>query len=239
MSYREKIYSKYVSTNTLPLYGEASLDKIKKQFSAWQKYFGKFMPQDKNVKIIDVGCGNGGFVYWFEQLGYSNVEGVDISREQINQGKALGIKNINERDFRDILGAQNKYDMIFMRDVIEHFNKEEIMDILEKTLESLNSGGSLIIQAPNAEGPFGSRLRYSDFTHEVSFTKNSAKQLFMATGFSSVDVYPVPVVVHGIKSFIRMVLWFLIKAIIKFYLLAETGSADGIFTQNIIVVAKK
>jgi len=67
MPSRDKFYAKYVSTHTLPLYGEVGLIEIKKQFPAWQKYFGRFLPQDKNAKIIDLGCGNGGFVYWLQQ----------------------------------------------------------------------------------------------------------------------------------------------------------------------------
>ncbi len=239
-NYRKKIYSKYVSVNTLPLYGEASLEKIKKQFPVWQKYFGRFLPENKNAKIIDIGCGNGSFVYWFQQLGYSNVEGIDISREQIEQGKRLGIRNIREGDFREILGnGKEKYDMIFMRDVIEHFRKEEIIEISEKLFGSLKEGGALIVQTPNAEGPFGSRFRYLDFTHEVSFTKNSARQLFLANGFKKVEVYPTPFLIHGVKSFIRAVLWKFIEFSLRFYMLVETGLADGVFTQNMIVFAKK
>jgi len=44
------------------------------------------LPEDKKAKIIDLGCGNGGFVYWLQQIGYQNAEGIDISAEQIETG---------------------------------------------------------------------------------------------------------------------------------------------------------
>jgi len=133
MTYRDKFYSKYVSSHTSRLYGEVFLGNIKKQFPVWQKYFGRFLPEDKKAKIIDLGCGNGGFVYWLQQIGYQNAEGIDISAEQIEAGQKLGIKNIRQADIKEFLITQlpNNYDVIFMRDILEHFNKEEILDVLE------------------------------------------------------------------------------------------------------------
>lgn len=89
MTYKNKFYSQYVSVHTRPLYGEQSLDDIKKQFPAWQAYFGKFLSEDRNARIIDLGCGNGGFVYWLQKNGYQNVEGIDISEEQVEVAKKI------------------------------------------------------------------------------------------------------------------------------------------------------
>ena len=61
------------------------------------------MPEDKKAKIIDLGCGNGGFVYWLQQIGYQNAEGIDISAEQIETGQKLGIKNIKQADIKEFL----------------------------------------------------------------------------------------------------------------------------------------
>ncbi len=251
MSYRDKLYSKYVSTQTSRLYGKQNFDSIKKQFPAWQSYFGKFLPQNKNVKILDIGCGNGGFVYWLQRLGYQNAEGIDISKEQIEVAQKLGIKNIRQEDIKkflnfgtsDVLGTSEvqsiKYDIIFCRDVLEHFNKEEILDILEKIYKILNNNGVLVIQAPNAESSFSGKIRYGDFTHEISFTETSIRQILLATGFREITIYSQPPVIHGLKSLIRYLLWRLIELKLRFYLLVETGSSQGIFTQNLIAVAKK
>lgn len=62
--HKNKIYDKYHSIHTKKLYGEISIEKIQKQFKFWKYYFSEFLPADKNVKILDAGCGNGGFVYW-------------------------------------------------------------------------------------------------------------------------------------------------------------------------------
>ncbi len=240
MNYRDKFYQKYASIQTSQLYGEASLDKIKKQFLAWQSYFGKFLPKDKNAKILDLGCGNGGFVYWLQQIGCQNVDGIDISEEQIESAQKLGIKNIQQADIKEFLmDKKNIYDIIFARDVLEHFNKEEIIDVLDIVFNSLKQGGKFVCQTVNAENLLWGRLRYGDFTHETAFTKESASQIFYISGFKNIKVYSQLPVIHGAKSFIRFILWKFIEICLKFYLLIETGSAKGIFTQNIIIYGEK
>ncbi len=240
MNYRDKFYSKYVSGHASHLYGEATLSDIKKQFPVWQKYFNGFLPKDKNAKIIDIGCGNGGFVWWLQDVGYFDASGIDISLEQVECAENLGIKNIERANLSDFLSDKVEfYDAIFLRDVLEHFNKNEILDILGLIYKSLKKGGKIIAQVPNAENLLAGRLRYGDFTHELAFTKESIAQILSISGFKEINVYPQRPVVHGIKSFIRHFLWKCVEHCLRFYLLVETGSSKGIFTQNLIICARK
>lgn len=239
-NYRDKFYSQYVSTHTSHLYGEVSLGDIKRQFPIWQDYFGSFLPKDKNAKIIDLGCGSGSLVYWLQSIGYQNAQGVDISIEQVELAHKLGIKNIKRDDVRQyIKHCKEEFDLIFMRDLLEHFNKEEILNTLENIFSSLRKNGKVIIQVPNAENILSGRIRYGDFTHELAFTENSMRQILLVSGFKHTEIFPQRPVIHGLKSFIRYFLWKLIELGLRFYLLIETGSSKGIFTQNLIAVAEK
>lgn len=240
MSYRDKLYSNYVSSHTSHLYGEATIEGIKKQFPGWERYFGRFLPDNRDARILDIGCGNGGFVYYLKGLGYKNSSGIDISPEQVKVAKDLGIKDVECADVLSFLkDKKNTYDAIFARDIIEHFSKEQIIELLKLIWESLKRGAVLIIQTPNAESPFGSRYRYSDFTHEITFTRSSLGQVLRAAGFEKVDFYPTGPVPKGIKSAIRFLLWKVIEKLLRFYMLVETGSQKGIYTQNIIAVARR
>lgn len=239
-NYREKIYKKYRSVHTIHLYGEENINDIKKRFSAWEYYFLKFLPLDKNVKILDLGCGNGGFVYWLQSIGYINASGVDISEEQVEKAKKLKIDNVFQGNvFNFLTDKKNEYDIIFARDLLEHFDKEEILNLLELIYKSLKNEGILIIQTPNAEGPFAGKYRYADFTHEISFTQSSIRQICLSIGFKNVDVYSQSPVIHGLKSFIRFILWKFIEFCLRIYLLSETGQRGGVLTQNLIAVVKK
>ncbi len=240
MHYREKLYSTYVSSHTSYLYGEVSLKDIKRQFPVWKRYYGRFLPEDKDAKILDIGCGNGGFVYFLQTLGFKNALGIDISKEQVELAHKLGIENIIQADLKEFLSAElGIYDVIFARDVIEHFLKDEILEILTLIFSSLKRGGVFVLQTPNAESPFSGRYRYGDFTHEIAFTRSSLNQILTAIGFRDINFYPTDPVPKGLKSAVRYILWKAIHLMLKFYMLVETGSGEGIFTQNIIGVAKK
>jgi 2-polyprenyl-3-methyl-5-hydroxy-6-metoxy-1,4-benzoquinol methylase len=240
LSWKEKFYSSYTSTQACHLYGETSLEAIRREFPVWKSYFGLSLPEDKEAVILDAGCGNGGFVYFLLSQGYNQTVGVDISREQIEEAKRLGIHNALCADLLDFLEEKKKiYDAIFARDVIEHFTKDELLELLESFFHALKSGGRLIIQTPNLESPFGTGYRYSDFTHEVGFTRTSLAQVLRVIGFHELSFYPTGPVPKGLKSTVRFLLWKLIEGTLRFYMLVETGSSQGIFTQNLIAVARK
>jgi 2-polyprenyl-3-methyl-5-hydroxy-6-metoxy-1,4-benzoquinol methylase len=222
------------------LYGKNDLNKNRNDFFVWKTYFKKFLPENKNAKIIDVGCGDGGFVCWLSEMGYGNSSGIDFSQEQVKEAEKMGIKNIFRVDARDYLRDKARiFDLIFARDVFEHFSKQETMDILDLLCVSLKPGGKLIIQVANAENLFWGRVGYGDFTHETFFTERSARQVLSASGFQKIKVYPQQIVVHGVKSFMRFLLWKVFECCVRFYLLIEIGKFQGIFTQNIIVSGEK
>ena len=238
--YRDKLYRVYASSHTSHLYGKETLGTIRGGYRAWSAYFGGMLPGNKEARILDIGCGTGSFVNWLHESGYPNAEGIDVSEEQIGIGKNLGIGNIKEGDLRETLkAAASGYDAIVARDVLEHFNKEEILEVLELVFRALRPGGVFIAQTLNGESPFSGRLRYGDFTHETCFTKSSMEQVLSWAGFSRVNVHPQGPVAHGFVSFVRSVLFALAEYCLRGYLLLETGSSGGVLTQNLIVAAWK
>jgi hypothetical protein len=132
------------------------------------------------------------------------------------------------------------FDCITALDVIEHFPKREILPLLDVLYQALKPSGTFMMQSPNVDGPFGSRYRYSDFSHEVAFTKTSISQALSVIGFTNILICPTGPVVHGLLSAGRWVLWQTIRLLLQLFLLAETGSFRGhILTQNLIAVAQK
>ena len=61
------------------------------------KFFKNVSKQDK---IIDLACGYGEVVYFFENKGFENITGVEISKELVDLSKQLGVKNVIEFDHR-------------------------------------------------------------------------------------------------------------------------------------------
>ena len=240
MQYKEVIYQNYIKNHTLGLYGKNSISKIESHFKAWRYYYKSFLPQDKNASILDMGCGDGSFVYWLQKEGYSNATGIDISQQQIDSGKELGIAGIICADLSDhLLASEQKYDLIVARDVIEHFTKDQVFDILHKVNRSLKPDGGIMVQVPNGEGLFYTSIYYGDFTHEVAYTARSLQQIFLNCGFSTVSVKPVGPPPVGLISSMRWLMWKIISAIWRLLKVVETGRPQGIFTQNILAMASK
>ncbi|WP_337871788.1 class I SAM-dependent methyltransferase [Ignavibacterium sp.] len=238
--YKNKIYENYHSIHTKKLYGDISIETIKRQFKFWKYFFSEYLPTDKNIKILDAGCGNGGFVYWLTQIGYKNTIGIDISEELIDLGISLNIKNIEQDDLIDHLKKhEGTYDIIFCRDVLEHFTKNEIIEIFSLFNSALKSSGKVIIQVPNGYSPNFGRIYYGDFTHETLFSETILNQIINATGYKFIKLKEVNPVPHGFVSLIRFVLWKLLRMKFQFYQMIETGYAKGFFTQNIIAEIKK
>ncbi len=239
-NYKSRFYSKYVSTHNVHLFHALTKDVALGFFPAFRGHYERFLPADKKARILDLGCGNGSLVYWLEGLGYAEAEGVDVSPEQVELAKSLGVKKVYCEDLVNFLEqSKTEYDVVFIRDTLGHFFKKEIVNIMDLIYRKVKKGGKLIIKTPNAESPLSGQLRHGDFTHEVGFTRTSLRQLAEVAGFGKTEAYPTPPVVHGLKSGVRFLLWKLIELGLRFYRLADAGNGEGIFTQNVIVVAYK
>ena len=239
-SFKNKIYDQYVSTHNRNLYGENSLKKIEKHFPSWAYYFKKILPRNKDSAILDVGCGDGNFVYWLSSLGFRNVTGVDVSNEQIESGLGMGITGLCVGDSRDYLQQRKAcFDFIILRDVLEHFTREEVFEIVRLIQAALRPGGAVMLQVPNGQGIFYTSIFYGDITHEWAYTQSALSQVFLNCGFENVQCFemgPAPV---NISGFIRFLFWRYKVLMTRFWKFVESGNYNGIFTSNIIAVAKK
>ncbi len=238
--YKQSIYENYISTHNKTLYGENSLEKVRAYFPVQNRYYGPHLPKNKDAAILEIGCGDGGGVYWLHSLGYKNTHGIDYSGEQIDKGKSMGIPNLECADLNVYL-TENKtqYDLIIAKDVIEHFTRDEVFDIMRLVCKNLKPGGHFMMQVPNGQGLFYSSVFYGDYTHEMAYTPNSVNQVILNTGFKSSRCYPTGPVPKGFVATIRYLLWMYKVATLRFWKMVETGSSKGIFTQNIIAVIEK
>ncbi|HDY67069.1 MAG TPA: class I SAM-dependent methyltransferase [Candidatus Scalindua sp.] len=108
----------------------------------FEAHFGHLIPQRKRVKIPDLVCGSGAFVSWLQSKGYKSVGDIDISPEQIYVGKECKVKNLRRGYVFTFLGDKEEgYDAIAAHDLIEHFEKNRILALLELIYRALKSGG--------------------------------------------------------------------------------------------------
>jgi len=233
-------YDNYYSTHISPRKGEATLDEFRTRAITYNKQFGHFLPKDKKAKLIDIGCGSGSVTWWLQNIGFDNAVGIDISAEQVNIAIKLGVENVFQANIKSFfLDKSNSYDVIFARDIIEHFSKDDLIDVLSLCYRSLKINGIIIIQVPNAESPFFGRIRYGDITHEMAFTTSSLSQLLRVVGFSGIRFFPKSPLIDSAESFVRVILWKIVEVIYKSLIFIEVGRVKMVVTQDIIAVGKK
>lgn len=237
--YRERIYQHYVTA--MEKNCTISRDSLRSREPYLRHVIRDYFPHDKEANILDLGCGHGALLYYCHLEGYSRVVGVDRSPQQVAKAAELGIQGVQQGDLLSTLHVlpDASRDVVIAFDVIEHFSKEELLPLIDEVRRVLRPGGRWIIHVPNGESPFQGRIRYGDFTHENIFTRNSLAQILLASGFTDVRSFEDKPVVHGLKSFVRRVLWAGIRASLLVYLAAETGAFDRgtILTQNFLAVA--
>ncbi len=240
--YRARIYGAYVSARIQSL-APATLAELKPRLPYLHKLIRQYFPHDRNAIILDLGCGHGALIHLARHAGYRKIRGVDGSPEQVAAAKRLHIEGVELGDVMDALVDEpdEAIDCLITFDLIEHFTRNELIPLIDEAYRVLKPDGRWIIHAPNAESPFGMRILYGDLTHELCFTRNSLSQILLSSGFFRVYCYEDQPVPHGVKSTARWVLWQVMRTLLRFYLMIETGDTGryAIFSQNILAVAMK
>lgn len=238
--YRDEFYKKYLtSVNYLQ-------DNLEKNFDAlvyFNENIEKTIPKNKNIKVLDIGCGYGSFLNTLKKRGYKNLFGVEKGEEQIKflNSKGLNVFNLDIFEFLKN-DKNNQYDLITMFDVLEHFNKDEVVLLLSQIKEKLTDNvGLLIIRVPNGEAIFKGSIMYGDFTHETFFTKRSLIQIFNTYGFKEIEVYPDYQFGKSFKAKIAKLVFLSFVKLYKTLLYIEHHPSIEYFvpTQNIIGIIKK
>jgi 2-polyprenyl-3-methyl-5-hydroxy-6-metoxy-1,4-benzoquinol methylase len=232
--YKSVFYNNYVSR----FKKEESSRSINELQKYWQWCRYKFSPLladlQKSDPILELGCGPGYVLDFLYQSGFTNIEGIDISAEQIAQVKNPNIHAMVGDAFEFLAKAENNYSAIIALDFIEHFSKDEAIKIMELIHKALKPNGILVLQTPNGQGMAPFEIIYGDLTHSTIFTPNSLKQLLGLNSFHSIRFFEVGPVPKNVSGIIRVALWKAIKIGANIIRMIEIGKRQSIWTENMI-----
>ena len=181
----KEIFEKYHETFYKDLHGWRDYELTSKGYGEW---YYDCLPDDKNARILDIGCGDGKFLFFLCNKGYNKIEGLELSAQQADEARkhvkcpihAVGDTN------SFLKKSVNTYQMIAMNDVLEHVPKQETVRFLKAVHDAINPGGVVVVNVPQVSGLTSLFCRYNDFTHQTLFTEMSLKQVLFSSGFSSV-----------------------------------------------------
>ncbi|MCF7915902.1 MAG: class I SAM-dependent methyltransferase [Spirochaetaceae bacterium] len=140
-------------------------------------------------RLMDVGCAYGPFLSAAYEAGYQP-EGIDPAAsavEYVRSELELPAWNVTFEDFElGLKGCQNRYDVISMWFVLEHFPRVD--RILCKANLCLKIGGLLAFSTPNSSGISGTRslkdfLEQSPRDHHTVWSPSIARRVLPRFGF--------------------------------------------------------
>lgn len=238
---KTKFYDRYITTH----YGGNDF-LGDKSFRIYIKYFKRnylcHLPSDKGTRIVDLACGVGHFLTFLQVAGYQNIEGIDLSPENVEFCLKKEL-TAQKGDIFDFLRTNKKpISVIILNDIIEHLKKEEAMELLKLAKEALADGGKVIIKAPNLSNPItGPSSLFIDFTHEVGYTENNLRQLLNVIEFREVTIYPLDIYVftgNPINYIAKLAAW-VFNHIFRILFILYGRKSVRIFTKDILAVAQK
>jgi len=179
-------------------YSDKQLDKV----------YGNFLPKQIN-DAIDIGCGLGAMLhYLINKYDCKNVIGIDISNEAIEYCKKNITNKVYNIDIEGLVSSHEAmYDLVFMNDVLEHFDKDDGLKYLKLIKKNIvRKGGMLVVTVPNMGNPFAQNDMWHDFTHLSGYNSNSLEQVLKLAGFDDINVISNSGHQHVIKSFPQKIL---------------------------------
>lgn len=222
--------------------------------SEWRNYqltsagYGEWyydcLPASKEARILDIGCGDGNFLFFLNKRGYVNIEGVELSSQQADEARKHVECPIHVVDDTCALLEQYAatYDLITMNDVLEHVPKQDTVSFLRAVRGALRPGGNVVVNVPQVAGFTSLFYRYNDFTHETIFTEMSLRQALRLAGFDDIrfiaEKWPFKLTPrHLIYRFVRRLWYWTLKLI---YMIESPGEKHpATFQQRLVATATK
>ncbi|HBY09363.1 MAG TPA: methyltransferase type 11 [Chloroflexi bacterium] len=176
-------YSKYEDGKTGTGGGENPFDRVRLEETARQ--IADFL-QDPTVRILDVGCANGGLLRALNDLGYENLCGLDPSPVCVENTRALGLEAYLGSLFQPF--PHGKFDCVVLSHTLEHV--QDVRGAIAWIGDMLDPGGANLayIETPDA-------ARYVDFLyapfqdfnteHINHFSKISLENALELAGFET------------------------------------------------------
>ena len=109
---------------------------------------------NKDISILDIGCGTGGLLSFLQQQNYTNLQGNDYSEHSIHFSKLrnLNVQKLNIDDIKTAFQTQN-FDVIICNDVFYCLGKEQIFKALQN-IETLLKPNAIFLSNNNAFNVF-------------------------------------------------------------------------------------
>ncbi len=179
-----KELSKYEDKNIGTGGGYSKNDKERLLKTA--EFISSYLP-DKNARIIDLGCANGGLLKELKNLAFKNLVGLDPSSTCVEVTKSEVGCEAYQMSLFDMDESLGKFDLVILSHVLEHLL--DLSSTLKKLNNLLKEGSLLYIECPNASNynkVIHAPLQEFNTEHINHFTEVSFENLFGLHGYQKI-----------------------------------------------------
>lgn len=215
-------YNGYFKKHYRSTFSSVDLSKSKNWlYPQWNFILSK-IDISKNDRVLEIGSGFGGFYNYLQQIiQKKSYVGLELDTQACDfcnkYFETESFASISIENYR----PKSKFDKIFAFEVLEHVENPKA--VIEKVFNCLTPSGYFVGTSPY---PFYKNI-IADKTHRYVLHPENWKKLFLESGFSSVQVYPM--------SFLP-VLWRIsrfLNPLIPWYI-----SWSGIISTTLIIAKK-
>jgi 2-polyprenyl-3-methyl-5-hydroxy-6-metoxy-1,4-benzoquinol methylase len=157
----------------------------------WYSKKVRIIPFTGEGRLLDVGCGNGAFLYSMRQLGW-DVWGVEPNEKAVQHVyEELGLKNVKGSLLLEQGYEDQQFDVVTLWHSLEHMpNPREVLEEIHRILK-LN--GLLLIAAPNIKSYAAQRFKNLWYAldaprHLIHFSPDTLSYLLKVTGFTVQEI---------------------------------------------------
>jgi len=139
--------------------------------------------------LLDIGCALGDCLIEAQKLGWSKVEGLEVSDYACKFARKRGLK-VSKGTILEVNFPKNKFDVVMIQDVIEH-TADPLLQI-EEVYKTLKPGGVVFIITPDIGGIWSKIMgslwyHYKPSEHLVYFSQKTIKNSLARAGFINVE----------------------------------------------------
>lgn len=142
-------------------------------------------------RVLELGCGTGMFLAYLAAKGVEDFLGVDHDPNLAAHIPQSARAHFRYADLAALIEEADgpHYDRVVMLDVLEHFDAERALALLEGLKARMARGAKLVVKVPNAASPWGQQYQWGDLTHRAAYTPLSLGQLAIAADYRLEAVY--------------------------------------------------
>jgi len=159
------------------------------------RYFKKYLLKNnsKNIKVLEIGCGNGFFLEELVGNEIKNVYGIEPGKASVEKADKEIKKNIKISILRKGLFPKEIFDIICCFHTLDHVTDPN--EFISTVYSLLKKGGKIFFIVHNTNAlsvkMFGEKSPIFDIEHIYLFDSKSLKTVFQKSGFSNLKVFNV------------------------------------------------